>query len=227
MFLARLKRNSDLLVRSVTVLVCSFRNGDVIVERKKNLFLRPGSQASLWEIELRRKTSRVAAVITSGFLLVATVGLAACGAAGPYNESSGLPNTTITPGLVNPEVTQANIRSTICVSGWTATVRPPVSYTNALKYSQLHSGYNLDGDMNMKNYEEDHIVPLEVGGHPSDPRNLFPEPRNIRNGAFVKDQLENRMHRLVCTGQLTLRKAQAVFLTNWQKGYEKYMGNLP
>jgi len=197
------------------------------VQRNKKDIRHPVLQLSVWEIELRRKTSRVAAIITSGFLLVATIGLAACGAAGPYNESSGLPNTALTPGLVNPEVTQANIGSTICVSGWTRTVRPRVSYTNALKYSQLHSGYNLDGDMNMKNYEEDHIVPLEVGGHPSDPKNLFPEPRNIRYGAYLKDKLENRMHRLVCTGQLTLRKAQAVFLTNWQKGYEKYVGNLP
>ena len=211
----------------MTVLVFRTRDGDFIVQRNKKDIRHPVLHRSVWEIELRRKTSRVAAVITSGFLLVATIGLAACGAAGPYNESSGLPNTALTPGLVNPEVTQANIGSTICVSGWTGTVRPPVSYTNALKYSQLHSGYNLDGDMNMKNYEEDHIVPLEVGGHPSDPRNLFPEPRNIRNGAYVKDKLENRMHRLVCTGQLTLRKAQAVFLTNWQKGYEKYVGSLP
>ena len=182
---------------------------------------------SIWENELRRKTSRVSAILTSGILIVATVGLAACGAAGPYNENSGLPNTKVTPGLVNPAVTQANIGSNICVIGWTATVRPPVSYTNALKYSQLHSGYNLDGDTNMKNYEEDHIVPLEVGGHPSDPRNLFPEPRNIRMGSYLKDQLENQMHHLVCTGKITLKIAQAVFLTNWEKGYRKYIENLP
>jgi hypothetical protein len=182
---------------------------------------------SLWEKELRRKTSRATTILFSGVLLVATVGLAACGAAGPYNENSGLPNLALTPGLVNPNVTQANIRSTICVLGWTKTVRPPVTYTNALKYSQLHSGYNLDGDTNMKNYEEDHIVPLEVGGHPSDPRNLFPEPRNIRLSSYLKDQLENQMHRLVCAGQLSLRVAQSVFLTNWEKGYQKYIGNLP
>ena len=205
----------------------ALRKGTSIVKGSAGSRKRPDTQRSIWEIELRHKTSRIATVLTSGFLLVATIGLAACGAAGPYNESSGLPNTSLTPGVVNPEVTQANIRSTICVVGWTSTVRPKVSYTNALKYSQLHSGYNLDGDMNMKNYEEDHIVPLEVGGHPSDPRNLFPEPRNIRHGAYVKDRLENQMHRLVCSGQVTLKTAQSVFLTNWQKGYQKYIGNLP
>jgi hypothetical protein len=138
-----------------------------------------------------------------------------------------LPNRQLTPGAVNPDVTQSNIRSTICVSGWTATVRPPVSYTNQLKYAQLHSGYNLDGDLNMKDYEEDHIVPLEVGGNPSSTLNLFPEPRNIKLSSYVKDQLENRMHQLVCSGQITLKAAQAVFLTNWEKGYSQYVGPLP
>src|SRR5689334_15986180 len=42
-----------------------------------------------------------------------------------------------TPGATNPHVTQANIRTTICVVHWTTTIRPPVSYTNALKRQQL------------------------------------------------------------------------------------------
>ena len=121
----------------------------------------------------------------------------------------------------------SKIKSTICVIGWTATVRPPASYTNQLKYSQLHSGYNLGGDLNLKDYEEDHIVPLEVGGNPTSALNLFPEPRNIKYGSYVKDQLENRMHQLVCAGQVTLKVGQSVFLTNWEKGYVKYIGSLP
>ena len=181
---------------------------------------------SLWESTIRSKSSKRSLVVVSTLALSATFALSAC-AAPPYSESSGLPNTNLTPGLINPAVTQLNIRSTICVSVWTATVRPPVSYTNKLKYDQLHSGYNLDGDLNMKDYEEDHIVPLEVGGNPSSPLNLFPEPRNIARGSYLKDQLENRMHQLVCSGQLSLKSAQAVFLTNWEKGYSKYLGNLP
>ena len=182
--------------------------------------------SSLWESSLRRKTSKVSLLATSGILLAATVGLSACGAA-VYTADSGLPNTKVTPGAVNPNVTQANIRTTICVSGWTATVRPPVSYTNKLKFDQLNSGYNLGGDLNMKDYEEDHIVPLEVGGNPTSPLNLFPEPRHIKLSAYLKDQLENRIHRLVCSGELTLKAGQAVFLTNWEKGYSKYVGPLP
>jgi hypothetical protein len=158
--------------------------------------------------------------------MAATVGLSACGAA-VYTADSGLPNTKVTPGLVNPNVTQSNIKSTICVLGWTKTVRPPASYTNTLKYNQLHSGYNLNGDLNMKHYEEDHIVPLEVGGNPSSPLNLFPQPRYIKLSSYLKDQLENRIHQLVCSGQLTLKTGQWIFLTNWEKGYAKYVGPLP
>ncbi len=183
-------------------------------------------RASVWESRLIKKTSKASAFLTAGILISATLGLAACGAA-TYSESSGLPNIKLTPGAINPAVTQSTIRSTICVSGWTATVRPPVTYTNQLKYNQLHSGYNLNGDMNMKDYEEDHIVPLEVGGNPSSPLNLFPEPRNIRLGSYVKDQLENRIHQLVCSGQISLNTGRSVFLTNWEKGYQKYIGQLP
>jgi hypothetical protein len=43
------------------------------------------------------------------------------------------PDPETTPGVINPEVTQANIQQTICVKGWTTTIRPPASYTNSLK----------------------------------------------------------------------------------------------
>lgn len=181
---------------------------------------------SLWESTLLRRNSKKALLVCAGLLTAASLGLSACGAA-TYSEESGLPNTQLTPGAINPNVTQSNIRSTICVSGWTATVRPPVTYTNKLKYSQLHSGYNLNGDLTMKDYEEDHIVPLEVGGSPSSTLNLFPEPRNIKLSSYLKDQLENRMRQLVCAGQISLKDGQKVFLTNWEKGYAKYVGPLP
>lgn len=181
---------------------------------------------SLWELSIHRKLSKGTFIGGGAVLLAATLGLSAC-AAGPYSEAGGLPNRTLTPGLTNPAVTQSNIRSTICVVGWTATVRPPVTYTNQLKYSQLNSGYNLNGDTNMKDYEEDHIVPLEVGGNPSDPRNLWPEPHNIKYGSFTKDQLENEIHRLICSGRLSLKAGQSAFLGNWESAYQKYIGRLP
>jgi len=107
-----------------------------------------------------------------------------------------------TPGVLNPNVAQANIRSTICRHGWTATIRPPVSYTNALKRRQMRQ-YGETGSMS--DYQEDHLISLELGGNPTDPRNLWPEPYPRASDV---DQIENELNAEVCSGRLTLAEAQ-------------------
>jgi hypothetical protein len=107
-----------------------------------------------------------------------------------------------TPGVLNPDVTQANIRSTICRHGWTATIRPPVDYTNALKRRQMRL-YGETGSLS--GYQEDHLISLELGGNPTDPRNLWPEPYPR---ASAVDRIENDLNAQVCSGQLTLAQAQ-------------------
>jgi len=82
------------------------------------------------------------------------------------------PAVTATPGVVNSDVTQANINDTICKSGWTATIPPPASYTTTLKTQQL--GTSKFTDKTPSHYE-DHFIALELGGHPHDPKNLWPE----------------------------------------------------
>ena len=136
----------------------------------------------------------------------------------------GLPNPNTTPGVTNPLVTQSNIQSTICVSGYTKTIRPSSYYTNKIKYSQLSSGYGYKGDKNPADYEEDHLVPLEVGGDPMSVKNLFPQPWHITWNAGRKDRLENKIHSLVCTGAMTLPTAQKMFMSNWIIGYQKFIG---
>ncbi|HTI17625.1 MAG TPA: hypothetical protein VL598_08170 [Trinickia sp.] len=135
--------------------------------------------------------------------------------------AADLPNPSLTPGAVNGAVTQANIEQTICVRGYTKGIRPPAHYTNRLKKEQLAEyGYP---DVNPKHYEEDHLIPLEIGGNPTDPRNLWPEPRLSQYSAKVKDALENRLHRLVCSGQVPLLQAQEEIATNWITAYKKYV----
>src|SRR6058998_3049874 len=87
-----------------------------------------------------------------------------------------LPDKTRTPGVANPDVTQGNIDQTICVSGWTKTIRPPSSYTSKLKVEQIKE-YRYK-DTRPGGYEEDHLISLQLGGHPTDPKNLWPEPYN-------------------------------------------------
>jgi hypothetical protein len=108
----------------------------------------------------------------------------------------------LTPGALNPNVTQANIHETICVRGWTKTVRPPVEYTNALKVEQMRE-YGETGDPS--DYQEDHLISLELGGDPRDPRNLWPEP--YPRAAKV-DTIENELNTKVCSGELSLADAQ-------------------
>ena len=106
------------------------------------------------------------------------------------------------PGVLNSDVTQATIGSTICVHGWTATIRPPVEYTNDLKVKQMRE-YGETGSPS--DYQEDHLISLELGGDPTDPRNLWPEP--YPRAADV-DRIENELNAKVCSGKLSLPEGQ-------------------
>ena len=108
----------------------------------------------------------------------------------------------LTPGVVNPDVTQATIRGTICVRGWTRTVRPSSSYTGELKLRQM-TEYGVRGSPGR--YQEDHLVSLELGGDPADPRNLWPQPRPWADRV---DTVENELNDAVCSGRLSLAEAQ-------------------
>lgn len=143
----------------------------------------------------------------------------------PALAESSLPNPDLTPGAINPDVTQANIASTICVRGWTRTVRPPEHYTEALKRRQIREyGYH---DRRLSHYEEDHLVPLDLGGAPQDPRNLWPEPRRPGDGwtADKKDRLEAVLARKVCDGQVPLDTARQAFAHDWEQAYRRYVGD--
>ncbi len=139
------------------------------------------------------------------------------GGGGQCMALNGRADRNCTPGAFNPAVTQATIHSTICVSGWTSTIRPPSSYTSGLK-TQQKPGYGesaiADSDL-----EEDHLVPLELGGNPKDPTNLWPEPRQrispAGQGAETKDGEETSLKQQVCSGQITLDAARQKILADW------------
>lgn len=113
------------------------------------------------------------------------------GGSGPVVRASW----SLTPGVLNPAVTQATIPSTVCRSGWTRTVRPPVTYTNALKVRGLRQ-CRLRGPPSA--FQEDHLISLELGGNPTDARNLRPEPYPR---AAAVDKIENELNHRVCTGR--------------------------
>lgn len=141
----------------------------------------------------------------------------------PAEDAPFLPNPAWQPGVLNPDVTQDDIQTTICVSGYTAKIRPPVSYTDKLKVQQIAQyGY---ADTTPSDYEEDHLISLEVGGSPKDPKNLWPQPRHSTPyNASTKDTLENTLKGMVCSGQITLATAQHAIATDWVAAYHLYVG---
>jgi hypothetical protein len=109
---------------------------------------------------------------------------------------------TLTPGVVNPEVTQNTIGVTICSRGWASEIRPDSSYTGELKLQQMRAYSRVGAPTG---YQEDHLISLELGGHPTDPRNLWPEPRPRAEDV---DRIENDLNAAICSGRLTLADAQ-------------------
>jgi len=120
-----------------------------------------------------------------------------------------LPDPFCTPGSVDPAVTQATIGSTICVTGWTSTVRPPSGETTPFKYDVAYPAYGVPRGTTS---ELDHLVPLELGGA-NDATNLWPEAGTLPN---PKDSAENDLRADVCAGEMSLAAAQDAIAGDWQ-----------
>lgn len=189
-------------------------------------------------------------------------------AQGPLAQSNRIgpadiyPDPARTPGAANPEVTQRNIKDTICNRHWsTRLIRPPAAYTSKLKRKQLReygdTVHQTRAELINPNtgkvditrcvahsdnpacYEEDHLIPLEDGGDPRDPRNLWPEPYNthvggVIMGAHQKDVVEGFIHDEICldvphskttsyipaTASVRLKRGQEILAGDWYACYE-------
>jgi hypothetical protein len=129
--------------------------------------------------------------------------------------AADLPNRSLTPG-----VALTVSAASVCVPGYASRVRDvPRSEKDAVyaEYGVVHVPYA---------HEVDHLISLELGGSNSI-RNLWPEPYAGRWGAGTKDQLENRLHDLVCSGALTLARAQHIEASNWVAAYRRYVSPQP
>ena len=119
---------------------------------------------------------------------------------------------------INPAVTQQTIRETICTAGYTASVRPPVSYTLAIKVRLLLEA-GIDPS-HAGEFELDHVIPLALGGSPTALSNLaLQELQEARE----KDRLEVRLQHLVCHGEIALVEAQDCIARDWLACSAKWM----
>src|SRR3954452_8187416 len=108
-----------------------------------------------------------------------------------------LPDPKLTPGDVF-DVTATDI----CTPGYSKKVRNVPQWEKQKVYQEYGIAAPPRGS-----YEVDHLISLELGGSNSI-KNLWPESYHTVWNARVKDRLENKLHQLVCAGQLDLKTAQ-------------------
>jgi hypothetical protein len=130
----------------------------------------------------------------------APTGSSGCHARGP------LPDPACTPGAVFPHATVAEI----CTPGYAASVRdvPPV-----LKHA-VYAAYGIPHHRPGE-YEVDHLISLELGGSNAI-ANLWPEAASPAPGFHEKDQVENALHDAVCSGRMSLARAQEIVARDWR-----------
>ena len=138
--------------------------------------------------------------------------LALCGTA----LAGELPDARLTPGVAVSALTKEKL----CAKGFsTRSIR---NVPKAVK-DQAYAEYGLTRNKPPCPCEVDHLISLEVGGS-NDIGNLWPQSyTTLPWNAHVKDKLENRMHKLLCNGTVTLEQAQSALADNWIISYARYM----
>jgi hypothetical protein len=121
-----------------------------------------------------------------------------------------LPDRHCTPGA-----TFHVSAKTVCKRGYSKRVR---NVPESLK-DKVYANYGIT-EHSASTYEMDHLISLELGGSNSI-ENLFPEAASPKPGFHEKDKLENRLHAEVCSGKLSLKKAQRMIASNWVKAYNR------
>lgn len=131
-----------------------------------------------------------------------------------FAYAGDLPNSTLTPGAAGPLTA-----SQLCAPTFrTSSVRK----VSAKEKAQVYREYGLAPRAAPCPCEVDHLISLEIGGSNA-LANLWPQSYSGQWNAHVKDRLENRLHRLVCSGQLTLGLAQRAIAGNWITAYKEWM----
>lgn len=173
-------------------------------------------RADWWSLPLTLNSRRFA--LSCALLLLIFLGVKAFHSRSQLTESQVpadamvLPDKSLTPGATRP-VSVADI----CSMDHDQVVHP---VSEALR-QRVFREYGLR-NVSFDNYEVDYLISPGLGGT-DDLRNLWPQPRyDTTWNSFVKDQLEDYLHRSVCAGRLDLSTAQRDVSTDWISAYKKY-----
>jgi putative zinc finger protein len=128
------------------------------------------------------------------------------------SQPGPVPDKQLTPGATLPVTT-----AEICRAADSGESHPiPVSMRR-----KVFQEYRTP-ESRASEYEVDFLITPGLGGA-DDIRNLWPEPYSSTAwNAHVKDALEDRLHNMVCSGQLDLATAQRDIATDWISAYKKY-----
>jgi hypothetical protein len=122
------------------------------------------------------------------------------------------PKTSLTPGATLPVTA-----SEVCSADFAQRV-PAIPASIQREVFEVYGIANPRLDA----YEVDYLITPQLGGA-TNIRNLWPEPYHVPVwNAHVKDELEDRLHQMVCSGELELATAQRDIAANWISAYKKY-----
>jgi hypothetical protein len=148
----------------------------------------------------------------SGLFFLVTLGVGLLQWSTARVEAAAAPKPRLTPGATVP-LTKADV----CHEG----SLPRISTVPPSLKRQVFEEYGI-ANPRPDAYEVDYLITPELGGA-TNIRNLWPQPYyNTTWHAGVKDQLEERLHAMVCNGELDLATAQHEIATNWIAAYKKY-----
>ncbi|SFS07475.1 Putative zinc-finger [Granulicella pectinivorans] len=154
--------------------------------------------------------------------LLAAVGLGWWGGSGRHagGDVGSVPNLSLTPGAIR----------TVSLSEICSAADDDDDLDPVLPASIQHAvfqEYGIAAAGMEKNYQIDYLVNPQLGGT-DDIRNLWPQA--YQGGVWnarAKDQLEERLHQMVCNQTIDLGTAQRAITTDWIAAYKKYVQDGP
>jgi hypothetical protein len=175
-------------------------------------------QSRWWQLRLAVTGRSLASVFALALLF-------ALGARTLYQQATrhgfGDPRSAYVRSLPNPSLTPGSIRAIaiadLCSMDHDQVVRSVPDHLQ----QEVFQEYGLAG-ARVADYELDYLITPGLGGA-DDIGNLWPEPHyNTAWNSYVKDQLEDRLHQMVCGGKVSLAVAQQDIASNWISAYKKY-----
>lgn len=148
--------------------------------------------------------------LAAGLLLLTTV----------QAFGGSLPDPHLTPGAIDPTLKVA----AICSTKWGKDAR----HVSASMKRQVFAEYGLSGNGDPYcrpiGCEIDHLISRELGGA-DEKTNLWPQSHSGQWNAHMKDRVENRLHREICAGNVSLKAAQRGIAKDWTVLYRHYFGS--